>query len=154
MLSTPPYKLLLVVLFAGALTTAHSQHDHAEKNTTDAPSITFDGVLTQALSDPELADYKMESVLMTLAPGAADTVSHRHDCELFGYVMEGDIQIALVTKEPMTFSKGQMFYEKRNILHTLARNPNKEKTSRVLLIFIIKNGRAGYTAAYPPKKTH
>ena len=111
----------------------------------------FDLVLSQALSDPELKDYKMESVVMTLAPGAVDTVSHRHDCELFGYVLEGAIQIALVTKEPTTFSTGQMFYEKRNILHTLARNPNNEKAARVLLIFIIKNGRAGYTAAYPEK---
>jgi quercetin dioxygenase-like cupin family protein len=149
-----PYKLLLAALLACALTTAYSQHDHAEKNTTAGPSMKFDLVLSQALSDPELKDYKMESVIMTLAPGAVDTVSHRHDCELFGYVLEGDIQIALVTKEPITFSTGQMFYEKRNILHTLAKNPNKEKGARVLLIFIIKNGRAGYTAAYPEKKTH
>lgn len=60
----------------------------------------------------------VESLLMTLAPGAEDTVSHRHDCELLGYVLEGDIQIALVTKDPITFSTGKMFYEKRNILHT------------------------------------
>lgn len=149
----PPYKLLLAVLFAAGLTTAYAQHDHAEKNATAESSIKFDLVLRQALSDPELTDYKMESVVMTLAPGAVDTVSHRHDCELFGYVMEGDVQIALVTKVPTTFSTGQMFYEKRNILHTLAKNPNQEKGARVLLIFIIKNGRAGYTPAYP-SKTH
>ncbi|HEY5748050.1 MAG TPA: cupin domain-containing protein [Chryseolinea sp.] len=149
-----PYKLLLAALLAGGLTTAYSQHDHTEKNTTAAPAITFDLVLRQALSDPELADYKMESLVMTLAPGAVDTVSHRHDCELFGYVLEGDVQIALVTKVPNTFSTGQMFYEKRNILHTLAKNPSQEKAARVLLIFIIKNGRVGYTPAYPEKKTH
>jgi quercetin dioxygenase-like cupin family protein len=150
----PPYKFLLAVLFAGGLTTASAQHDHTEKNTTAETDITFDLVLRQALSDPELADYKMESVVMTLAPGAVDTVSHRHDCELFGYVLEGDVQIALVTKVPNTFSTGQMFYEKRNILHTLARNPNHDKGARVLLIFIIKNGRTGYTPEYPSKKTH
>lgn len=149
-----PYKILLAVLLSGALTTANSQHNHTEKNTTAVPPMKFDNVMNQVLSDPELKDYKMESLVMTLAPGAEDTVSHRHDCELFGYVMEGDIQIALVTKEPTTFSTGQMFYEKRNILHTLARNPSKEKGARVLLIFIIKNGRVGYTAEYPEKKTH
>jgi quercetin dioxygenase-like cupin family protein len=59
---------------------------------------------------------------MTIAPGVLDTVSHRHDCELFGYVLEGHVQIALVTKELKEFSAGQMFYEKRNILHTVTRN--------------------------------
>lgn len=148
-----PYKLLFAALLACVFTTAYTQHEHTEKNATAAPAITFDLVMRQVLSDPELADYKMESMVMTLAPGAVDTVSHRHDCELFGYVLEGDIQIALVTKKPNTFSTGQMFYEKRNILHTLAQNPSQSKAARVLLIFIIKNGRAGYTAAYP-EKTH
>jgi quercetin dioxygenase-like cupin family protein len=148
------YKPLLAVLLSGLITTAYSQHEHhAEKNTTAAP-LTFNPVLNQSLSDPELKDYKMESVVMTIAPGAVDTVSHRHDCELFGYVLEGDVQIGLEKKEPTTFTTGQMFYEKRNILHSLAGNPNKEKATRILLIFIIKNGRAGYTAEYPVKKSN
>jgi len=147
------YKLFLAVLFLGLINAAYSQHNHnAEKNERTSP-MTFNPVLSQALSDPELKDYKMESVIMTLAPGAIDTVSHRHDCELFGYVLEGEVQIGLEKKEPVIFSNGQMFYEKRNVLHTLAGNTSKEKAARVLLIFIIKNGRAGYTAAYPEKES-
>jgi quercetin dioxygenase-like cupin family protein len=144
------HKLFLGVVLAGLLTTAYSQHNHAEKKSTESP-MRFDLVLAQPLSDPELADYKMESTIMTLAPGGVDTVSHRHDCELFGYVLEGAVQIALITKEPNTFSAGQMFYEKRNVLHTLTRNVSKDKAARIMLIFIIKNGRAGYTAEYPDK---
>ena len=85
---------------------------------------------------------------MTIRPGAIDTVSHRHDCELFGYVLEGNVQIALTTKELKTFSTGQMFYEKRNILHTITRNPSSQIPAKVLLIFIIKDGRDSYKAAY------
>jgi len=112
----------------------------------------FDLVLSQVLSDPELANYKMESVMMSIAPGAVDTVSHRHDCELFGYVLEGSVLISLEKQEPVTFSSGQMFYEKRNVLHTLTTNPDKKNAAKILLIFIIKNGRAGYTAAYSTGK--
>ena len=147
-------KLFLAVLFLALINTAYSQHDHNSEKNEGASPITFNPVLSQALSDPELKDYKMESVVMTLAPGAIDTVSHRHDCELFGYVLEGEVQIGLEKKEPAIFLNGQMFYEKRNVLHTLAGNTSKEKTARVLLIFIIKNGRAGYTAAYPEKKSN
>lgn len=143
------YTILLTVFVGAISATTYGQHEHAVKEKADAslPNMTFTHVLSQALSDPELADYKMESSIMTLKPGAVDTISHRHDCELFGYVLEGNVEIALVTKEPKRYSTGQMFYEKRNILHTYTRNPDN-KAARILLIFIIKNGRAGYTAEY------
>jgi quercetin dioxygenase-like cupin family protein len=144
-----------LVLFISAFTvcglaTAFAQHNHATGKEVQAETpMTFAPVLSTALSDPELTYYKMESSVMTLAPGAEDTVSHRHDAELFGYVLEGSVQIALVTKDPQTYATGEMFYEKRNILHTLTRNPSQDQPAKILLVFIIKNGRAGYTPEYP-----
>lgn len=147
------HRLFLTGLLLASLTTVYAQHDHGPKGSTPSQvPITFKQVLSQALSDTALADYKMESSVMTLAPGATDTVSHRHDCELFGYVLEGEVQIALVTKTPVKYSAGQMFYEKRNILHTFAGNPNPNAPARVLLIFIIKNGRVRYTPEYAGNK--
>jgi len=147
-----PCKFFFTALFITMLTTVYSQHTHGERTPTTMPLMKFDLVLSQALSDPELANYKMESVVMTLAPGAVDTVSHRHDCELFGYVLEGKVQVGLMKQEATTFASGQMFYEERNILHTLTTNLDKKKAAKILLIFIIKNGRTGYTAAYPNEK--
>ena len=86
---------------------------------------------------------------MTITPGGVDTVSHRHDCELFGYVLEGSVEIALVTKNPKIYKTGEMFYEKRNVLHTLTKNGSASKPARVLLMFLIKNGRPGYTPEFP-----
>ena len=134
------------VLISGS---AYAQHH--QKPADDRPVLQFKGVLTQVLSDPELKDFKMESSVMTIRPGGVDTISHRHDCELFGYVLEGSVDVALVTKNANTFHTGEMFYEKRNILHTLTRNNSHDKVARVLLIFIMKEGRAGYTLAYPNK---
>ena len=117
-----------------------AQHKgHATKE--PVSPLTFQGVLSQALSDSLLSDYKMEASVMTIAPGGVDTVSHYHDSELFGYVLEGSVEIALVTKNPKTYKTGEMFYERRNILHTLTKNGSSSKPARVLLIFIIKNGR-------------
>jgi len=103
------------------------------------------------LSDSLLTDYKMDVTVMTVTPGGIDTVSHRHDCELFGYVLEGSVEIALITKSPKLFKTGEMFYEKRNVLHTVTKNGSTTKPARVLLLFLIKNGRPGYTAEYPNK---
>ena len=143
--------LLLTSVFyviSMSLVAQHKGHDTKE----DVSPLTFKGVLSQALSDSLLSDYKMEASVMTIAPGGMDTVSHRHDCELFGYVLEGSVEIALVTKNPKTYKMGEMFYEHRNILHTLTKNGSSSKPARVLLVFIIKNGRAGYTAAFDQGK--
>jgi quercetin dioxygenase-like cupin family protein len=143
------FKLCFVLLVSFVTTATYAQHDHGAAAATTP--ISMSPVLIQALSDPDLQNYKMESMVMTLLPNATDTVAHRHDCELFGYVIEGEVQIGLEKKAPSTFLAGQMFYERRNILHSLARNPSSDKSTKVLLIFLIKNGRVRYTPEYPKK---
>jgi quercetin dioxygenase-like cupin family protein len=80
-----------------------------------------------------------------------DTVSHLHDGELFGYVIEGSVEIGLNHKAPVLFKAGEMFYEKRNIIHSFLKNPDEHTTTRILLITIIKEGRSGYTPLYRRK---
>jgi len=143
-------RLLLITIFSVASILLLAQHnDHAVK--ASVSPLSFQPVLAQMLSDSLLTDYKMDVTVMTVTPGGIDTVSHRHDCELFGYVLEGSVEIALVTKTPKTYKAGEMFYEKRNILHTLTKNGSTTKPARVLLMFLIKNGRPGYTAEYTNK---
>jgi len=142
LLTTTTLCFVSVFLFA--------QHkDHAVK--AEVSPLSFQPVLSQMLSDSLLTDYKMDVTVMTVTPGGIDTVSHRHDCELFGYVLEGSVEIALITKSPKLFKTGEMFYEKRNVLHTVTKNGSTTKPARVLLLFLIKNGRPGYTAEYPNK---
>jgi len=139
-------------LMAMAFSHAASAQHHAEEKKSEAiPPLSFTSVLNEQLNDPELKDFKMQSSVMTVAPGGIDTVSHRHDCELFGYVLEGSVEIALTDKTPVLYQAGQMFYEKRNILHTVTQNHSKEHPAKVLLIFLIKDGRKGYTPEYQPR---
>jgi quercetin dioxygenase-like cupin family protein len=138
----------LIILAANNL---QAQHGHTETKPEVAP-LSFISVLNQKLTDPELKEYSMTSSVMTISPGGEDTVAHRHDCELFGYVLEGAVNVGLQYNEPKTYKAGEMFYEKRNIIHSITRNNSKEQPARVLLIFIIKDGRAGYTRLHPEKK--
>jgi quercetin dioxygenase-like cupin family protein len=145
-------KLLLIsaLAIAASCTNVFAQH-HTEpelKPKTVSP-LSFLSVRSEQLTDEELKTFKMESSVMTVVPGGTDTVSHRHDCELFGYVLEGSIEVGLDKKTPITYAAGQMFFEKRNILHSFTRNPSAEHPAKVLLIFIIKDGRPGYTKEYP-----
>jgi quercetin dioxygenase-like cupin family protein len=132
------------ILFAITPLAVLAQHHQPEEKS----PLSFMAVRSELLSDPGLAGYKMESSVMTILPGAVDTVAHRHDCELFGYVLEGAVIVGLDRKEGKAYRAGEMFYEKRNVLHTLTKNPDRKKETKVLLMFIIKEGRAGYTKEY------
>lgn len=145
-------KILITCITLFLTSTAlFAQHGHSEEKSTAAP-LSFASVLNQQLSDPELKDYTMTSSVLTIIPGGTDTVAHRHDCEIFGYVLEGSVNIGLEYKEAKTFTAGQMFYERRNIIHSFTHNASQTQPAKVLLIFIIKNGRAGYTRVHPEKK--
>ena len=145
----PVYTLLLAIL---ASFNVQSQHNHPVKDSTkEKEPFKITGVFSTLMSDPELSKYKMESAVITVAPKYTDTVSHTHDGELFGYVMEGSVEIGLNFKAPTLFKTGQMFYEKRNIIHSYLRNPDEHTTTRILLITVIKEGRSGYTPLYPKK---
>ena len=141
------YLFCLFLVFAGNST--YAQHNH---DTTDhSVQLQFASVLNTFLSDPDLKNFQLQSSVMTVPASLVDTVSHRHDAELFGYVIEGTVEVGLDHKKPTIFKAGQMFYEKRNVIHSLLRNPDKNTPAKVLLIFIIKEGRQGYTKLYPEK---
>lgn len=139
--------LCLFLVFADNSTYAQHNHDATDGSV----QLQFAPVLNTFLSDSDLEKFQLQSSLMTVPPALVDTVSHRHDADLFGYVIEGSVEVGLDHKNPITFKAGQMFHEERNVIHSLLRNPDKHTPAKVLLIFIIKEGRQGYTKMYPEK---
>ncbi|KAA0992737.1 cupin domain-containing protein [Dyadobacter aurulentus] len=148
------FRSILLGFAVGMLSSSYvtAQHQHPAETVKSANPLTFSPVLNEYLGDPDLKSYKWESQLMTVTPGGTDTVAHRHDAEVFGYIIEGKLEVGLNKETPKTFTAGQMFHEKRNVLHSFTRNPDMMNPTKVLLIFVIKDGRAGYTREYPPKK--
>jgi quercetin dioxygenase-like cupin family protein len=139
--------LCLLLIFLGNGTSAQHNHDTTDRSV----QLQFIPVLNTFLSDPDLKNFRLQSSLMTVAPSLVDTVSHRHDADLFGYVIEGTVEIGLNHQEPVLFKAGQMFHETRNVIHSLLRNPDKNTAAKVLVIYVIKEGRKGYTKVYSEK---
>lgn len=105
----------------------------------------FTTVLNQVLQDPELKGYTLQTSVAELAPMATDTVDHRHGAEVFGYIIEGSIVTQVNGGAKTTYAAGQMFYEPRGALHGHFENPSRDRAARVLIMFLIKEGRPGYT---------
>jgi quercetin dioxygenase-like cupin family protein len=100
--------LCLFRVFAGNSTYAQHNHEATDRSV----QLQFAPVLNTFLSDPDLKKFQLQSSLMTVPPSLVDTVSHRHDADLFGYVIEGTVEVGLDHKEPIIFKAGQMFHEK------------------------------------------
>lgn len=107
--------------------------------------------ISKFLSDPELAKFKFETLIFELGPGKADTISHRHDCDVFVIVLEGTCDFGQEFKTPVTLKAGEIFHEERNVIHSLTSNPDKEHPLKLLVLFIRKDGREGYIPLYPKK---
>ena len=135
-----------VLLFCRLSRTAGAQAEPARAAPPDTVRpIRFHPVLVQALQDPELAGYSLQTSVAELAPAAVDTVDHRHGAEVFGYVLEGSIVTQVDGGSRTTYAAGQMFYERRGALHGHFENPSQTSRARVLILFLIKDGRPGYT---------
>src|SRR5262249_14208246 len=105
-------RLLFVVAAAATLLIAFFARGRFQAGSSaaqDKAALAFTDVIKQSLSDPELKDYEAVSRLMPVPPGFADHVRHRHDAELFGYVIEGEVEIQLADRPSAVYRQGQMF---------------------------------------------
>lgn len=128
--------LAAVVCLVSAVAWAHEDQQTAGGK----PPYTVTPVIKQAMSDNGLAGYEMLSVRLDLIPGGEDKTPHRHDADLFVYVLQGNVEVELDGKKT-TYAAGTMFHEPRNVLHSLLKNTSADQPASVLAVFVIKSGR-------------
>lgn len=115
----------------------------AGKSANPPVPFTITPVLQQPMSDPGLKGYQVLAVRLDLIPGGSDPTPHRHDADLFVYVLQGSIEVELAGKKSV-FSAGQMFHEPRNVVHSLLRNTSTSASAAALAVFILKDGRQSF----------
>ena len=84
-------------------------------------------------------------VEVKIPPGGASP-SHRHDADVFVYVLEGSVIMQVAGGEPKTLGVGQTFYENPSDIHVRSENASKTVPAK-LLVFFVKN--AGVPATRP-----
>jgi quercetin dioxygenase-like cupin family protein len=68
-------------------------------------------------------------------PGVAGK-PHRHPGPIFGYVLEGDFELALDDEPVKRLKAGETFYEPGGALHRVSRNPSTKSKTRVLAVIL------------------
>jgi len=90
------------------------------------------------LMKERLADMTgKEGTVITVdyAPGAASD-QHFHPGSVFAYVLEGAVVSQLGGEQPVTYTKGQSWYESPKKPHVVSKNASKTKPAK-LLVFLL-----------------
>ena len=84
---------------------------------------------------PELSGKEVEMITVEYAPGAVDPI-HRHNAQVFVYVLEGNVIMQVRGGAQQELGPGQTFYEGPNDVHTVGRNASKTRPAKFLVFFI------------------
>ena len=94
------------------------------------------------LISKELAGASGKDVLIytvDFPPGYSSPV-HRHDAQLFLYVLEGSIVTQVKGGKEITLTPGQIFFEDPNDIHTVSRNASSTQPAKFLVFMVKKKG--------------
>ena len=84
---------------------------------------------------------------VVLSPGEV-VPAHRHDADVFVYVLEGSIITQVQGGKPRTVHAGEVFYESPTDVHIASRNASTTQPTTLLVFFVKKTG-APPTVAVP-----
>ena len=92
------------------------------------------------LMSKELVDVPGKEILMITVeyvPGGA-SMPHRHDAQVFVYVLEGAMRMQVAGAAPVTVQAGGTFYEAPGDIHQVSANAS-QTTSAKILVFMVKD---------------
>jgi quercetin dioxygenase-like cupin family protein len=135
-------KTLIVCLSLSMSIICSAQHEHATGNT--PKKLEVRPIFHQAFTDSSFAGKEIQVSVFIVPAGAIDTVAHIHECELIGYILEGEVITKLKNKQPQHLKKGDIFYEFLREVHESLQNPNHEKEAKILLYYLFNSGATLY----------
>jgi len=94
-------------------------------------------LMTKTLPDVPGKEGLVETVLFS--PGAV-VPAHRHNADVFAYVLEGSIITQLKGSKPQTVHTGEVFYESPTDIHADSRNASKTQPAKLLVFYVKKIG--------------
>ena len=82
---------------------------------------------------------EVQMIAVDYAPGGSDP-AHRHNAQVFVYVLEGSVIMGVKGSTAVTLKAGQTFYEGPNDIHTVSRNASKTQPAKLLVFMVKKEG--------------
>jgi quercetin dioxygenase-like cupin family protein len=103
----------------------------------DAGTGTASSLVVKDLPDVPGKEGMIE--LVNFAPGEVSE-RHRHNADLFVYVLEGAIVTQLEGEAPKTLHAGEVFTELPSDIHVVSRNASATEPAKLLVFFVKARG--------------
>ena len=94
------------------------------------------------LMTKELPDFPGKEGMVELVEFAPGEVSqpHRHNADLFVYVLEGSVVTQVQGDKPQTVHAGGVFYESPTDIHSVSRNASETQPAKLLVFYVKAKG--------------
>ncbi len=94
------------------------------------------------LMTKELPDFPGKEGMVELVEFAPGEVSqpHRHNADLFVYVLEGSVVTQVKGENPKTVHTGGVFYESPTDVHSVSRNASETEPAKLLVFYVKAKG--------------
>lgn len=113
-----------------------------------AADATVHPLLTQDL--PQIPGKEVSMLTVEYLPGGA-SLPHRHDAEVFVYVLEGSVVMQVDGQKAVTLGPGATFHEGPNDIHRQSANASATQPAK-FLVFMIKDKNKPATRPVPGTK--
>jgi quercetin dioxygenase-like cupin family protein len=88
---------------------------------------------------PDVAGKEGMIEIVDFAPGEASQ-PHRHNADLFVYVLEGTLITQVKGDRPLTVHAGEVFHESPTDLHIVSRNASETQPAKLLVFYVKAKG--------------
>jgi quercetin dioxygenase-like cupin family protein len=105
----------------------------------DPPSPATAAAVAQLMEKDLVGDPQKEVLMLTVEylPGGA-SLPHRHDAQVFVYVLQGELRMQVAGSPAVTLRQGQTFYEGPTDIHLVSANASLTAPAKIL-VFLIKD---------------
>jgi quercetin dioxygenase-like cupin family protein len=100
---------------------------------------------------PQIPGKEVSMLTVEYLPGGA-SLPHRHDAEVFVYVLEGSVIMQVDGQKAVTLGPGGTFHEGPNDVHRQSRNASATQPAK-FLVFMIKDKDKPATRPVPPQNS-
>lgn len=107
-------------------------------------ALAQDARVTPLMKKELLACPNCEVSMVTVEyPPGGTSASHRHNGQVFVYVLEGALEMQVAGKPLVTVKAGETFYEAPEDVHAVSRNASKTASAKFVVVLITPKKPAG-----------
>ncbi len=102
------------------------------------PAVAVQELMTR---DLVAASGKEVRMLTVEYPGGGASRPHRHDAQVFVYVLSGRVKMQVAGSPQVTLGPGEAFYEGPDDVHTVSANASQSEPARILVVMVRDKGK-------------